>query len=190
MFNINIIPKKVFWFKRRIQSAIETHLIEYRRYGQQQTDYISCLSSRQSPGSGRSTACAGKTSGKLNLPFGLERPRKRKPYPTDHPRSIPCSPKRSRKSPTPGEYVFMNPAKDKPYVYRHQLMRILCDKAGVMLFNYHNLRHFGASLLASRNVPKLDIQGNPWTFQPDDDRHLHPKFAVEFARSMKELEDV
>ena len=60
--------------------------------------------------------------------------------------------------PNTGEYVFMNPAKDKPYVYRHQLMRILCDKAGVKRFNYHNLRHFGASLLASRNVPKSDIQ--------------------------------
>ena len=47
---------------------------------------------------------------------------------------------------------------DKPYTDRSQLMRYLCKKAKVRYFRYHALRHFGASLLDSANVPIGSIQ--------------------------------
>jgi site-specific recombinase XerD len=37
-------------------------------------------------------------------------------------------------------------------------MKGLCKKAEVTVFNYHNLRHFGASFMASNSVPVTDIQ--------------------------------
>ena len=45
-----------------------------------------------------------------------------------------------------------------PYRDRKRLMNTLCDKAGVKYFRFHPLRHFGASLLDSHNVPMGDIQ--------------------------------
>lgn len=37
-------------------------------------------------------------------------------------------------------------------------MRTLCDKVGVRYFRYHALRHFGASLLDTANIPIGSIQ--------------------------------
>ena len=45
-----------------------------------------------------------------------------------------------------------------PYQDRKTLMRTLCKKAGVKYFRYHALRHFGASVLDSRNVNIGSIQ--------------------------------
>lgn len=45
-----------------------------------------------------------------------------------------------------------------PYTDRKQLMKNLCQQAGVKYFRYHPLRHFGASLLDHQNVPIGDIQ--------------------------------
>ena len=45
-----------------------------------------------------------------------------------------------------------------PYIDRKQLMKTLCNRAGVKYFRYHPLRHFGASLLDHQNVPIGDIQ--------------------------------
>ena len=47
---------------------------------------------------------------------------------------------------------------DGPYQDRKDIMRILCQKAGVKYFRFHALRHFGASLLNSISVPIGDIQ--------------------------------
>ena len=47
---------------------------------------------------------------------------------------------------------------DGPYQDRKAIMRILCQKVGVKYFRFHALRHFGASLLDSINVPIGDIQ--------------------------------
>lgn len=40
-----------------------------------------------------------------------------------------------------------------PYIERKRIMRTLCKKAGVQYFRFHPLRHFGASLLDSVDVP-------------------------------------
>ena len=45
-----------------------------------------------------------------------------------------------------------------PYKERKRIMKSLCGKAGVKYFRYHALRHFGASLLDSANVPIGSIQ--------------------------------
>jgi integrase len=45
-----------------------------------------------------------------------------------------------------------------PYQSRGNLMNILCRRAGVRLFGFHALRHFGASVLERANVPIGTIQ--------------------------------
>jgi len=47
---------------------------------------------------------------------------------------------------------------ETPYVNRSNLMQSLCKKAGVTYFKYHALRHSGASLMDSANVPIGSIQ--------------------------------
>jgi len=47
---------------------------------------------------------------------------------------------------------------DGPYKDRKQLMTKLCKKAGVKYFRYHALRHSGASIMESNNVPIRSIQ--------------------------------
>ncbi|MFZ5570927.1 MAG: tyrosine-type recombinase/integrase [Thermodesulfobacteriota bacterium] len=47
---------------------------------------------------------------------------------------------------------------DKRYKDRSQIMRYLCDKAGVRYFRFHALRHFGASMLDQENIPIGSIQ--------------------------------
>jgi len=68
-------------------------------------------------------------------------------------------------------YVFENPRTyederfvrlvgedHKPFVYRSKLLKGLCNKAGVKPFGFHALRHYGANLLADKNVPMPVIQ--------------------------------
>ena len=45
-----------------------------------------------------------------------------------------------------------------PYKDRKKIMKTLCKKAGVKYFRFHALRHSGASLLESNNVPIGSIQ--------------------------------
>lgn len=45
-----------------------------------------------------------------------------------------------------------------PYKDRKKIMRTLCKKAGVKYFRFHPLRHSGASIMDSRNVPIGSIQ--------------------------------
>ncbi|MFH2066680.1 MAG: site-specific integrase [Pseudomonadota bacterium] len=45
-----------------------------------------------------------------------------------------------------------------PFLERKKIMETLCKKAGVKYFRYHALRHCGASLLDSANVPIGSIQ--------------------------------
>jgi integrase len=45
-----------------------------------------------------------------------------------------------------------------PFAYRRDLLKDLCVKAGVRPFTYHALRHAGASILDSLNVPMGSIQ--------------------------------
>ncbi len=54
-------------------------------------------------------------------------------------------------------YVFVNPRTKKPYDYRDKFIKTLCTKAGVKQFMYHNLRHFGATLLSSGGSGTSDI---------------------------------
>lgn len=60
--------------------------------------------------------------------------------------------------PRQSEYVFTNPKTGKPYVYRNQLMKLLCERAQVKRFSYHSLRHYGASHLVKHGVPITDVQ--------------------------------
>lgn len=60
--------------------------------------------------------------------------------------------------PKKGKYLFINPKTGTKYVYRKRLLKGLCKKAKVKEFNYHALRHYGASRLAKEKVPLTDIQ--------------------------------
>lgn len=60
--------------------------------------------------------------------------------------------------PRQSDYVFTNPKTGNPYVYRNQLMKILCEAAMVPRFSYHALRHYGASHLVNQGVPLTDVQ--------------------------------
>jgi len=63
-------------------------------------------------------------------------------------------------------WVFCNSYKDPktgqkvvgPFRYRKTIMKTLCKEAGVKAFSYHCLRHAGASLMDSLNVPIGSIQ--------------------------------
>ena len=58
-------------------------------------------------------------------------------------------------------FVFMYRTRDGqwvPYQYRNAFMRQLCEAAGVKRFGFHGIRHLFASILASRNVPLVEIQ--------------------------------
>jgi len=60
-------------------------------------------------------------------------------------------------------YVFLNPCdvdpqKWVPYQYRQHWLKQLCSKAEVKQFGFHGIRHLFASILASRNVPLVEIQ--------------------------------
>jgi integrase len=56
-------------------------------------------------------------------------------------------------------YVFINPRTKKKYEYRDKFLGTLCKKAEVKRYMFHNLRHFGASMLSSGGVGTGDIQG-------------------------------
>jgi integrase len=45
-----------------------------------------------------------------------------------------------------------------PYDDRKKIMKSLCKKAGVKYFRFHPLRHSGASIMDSKNVPLGSIQ--------------------------------
>lgn len=58
-------------------------------------------------------------------------------------------------------YVFMRCTTDGkwvPYEARVQWMKRLCKRAGVEQFGFHGIRHLFASILASKNVPLVEIQ--------------------------------
>lgn len=60
-------------------------------------------------------------------------------------------------------YVFLNqcdedPQKWVPYLYRQHWLKRLCSKAEVKQFGFHGIRHLFASILASKNVPLVEIQ--------------------------------
>lgn len=48
--------------------------------------------------------------------------------------------------------------REGPFKDRKQIMRILCDRAGVQYFRFHALRHAGASVMDKSNVPIGAIQ--------------------------------
>jgi integrase len=60
-------------------------------------------------------------------------------------------------------YVFLNqcdedPQKWVPYQYRQHWLKRLCKKGNVTQFGFHGIRHLFASILASQNVPLVEIQ--------------------------------
>ncbi len=55
-------------------------------------------------------------------------------------------------------HVFINPATDKPYAYANNMVRRMCDQAGVEPFGFHSIRHLSASLLDQAGVPLATIQ--------------------------------
>lgn len=57
-----------------------------------------------------------------------------------------------------GEYVFINPDTSTRYVDKKNALSALCERAGVKRFTFHAFRHYGASVLAKKNVPLPDIQ--------------------------------
>ncbi|BDD87032.1 integrase [Desulfofustis limnaeus] len=59
------------------------------------------------------------------------------------------------------EFVFMRCTDDGqwvPYEARGQWLKRLCKRAGVKDFGFHGIRHLFASILASKNVPLVEIQ--------------------------------
>ena len=46
----------------------------------------------------------------------------------------------------------------EPIGYRSKFLKNACDKAKVKAFGFHSLRHYGASMLANKNIPITDIQ--------------------------------
>lgn len=57
--------------------------------------------------------------------------------------------------------VFMWQTHDRqwlPYQYRQHWLKKLCKRAGVEPFGFHGIRHLFASILASKNVPLVEIQ--------------------------------
>ena len=58
-------------------------------------------------------------------------------------------------------FVFMHHTDDGkwvPYQYRQHWFGKLCAKASVKKFGFHGIRHLFASILASKNVPLVEIQ--------------------------------
>ena len=60
-------------------------------------------------------------------------------------------------------FVFLNqcdedPQKWVPYQFRQHWLKKLCVKAGVKQFGFHGIRHLFASILASKNIPLVEIQ--------------------------------
>ena len=58
-------------------------------------------------------------------------------------------------------FVFMYQTDDEkwvPYQYRQHWLGKLCEKSGVTKFGFHGIRHLFASILASKNVPLVEIQ--------------------------------
>jgi integrase len=58
-------------------------------------------------------------------------------------------------------FVFMYRTDDEkyvPYQYRQHWLGKLCEKSGVTKFGFHGIRHLFASILASKNVPLVEIQ--------------------------------
>jgi len=53
------------------------------------------------------------------------------------------------------EYVF---GRKKPYAYKIKRLRKLCKKIGIPNIGFHDIRRYGASILASKNIPLRDIQ--------------------------------
>lgn len=60
--------------------------------------------------------------------------------------------------PRTSEYVFTSRMTGTHYVYRNNLMKILCNNAGVRRFSYHALRHYSASRLVQQGVALTDVQ--------------------------------
>jgi integrase len=54
--------------------------------------------------------------------------------------------------------AMLSPQKWVPYQYRQHRLKQLCAKAEVKPFGFHGIRHLFASILASENVPLVEIQ--------------------------------
>ncbi len=55
-------------------------------------------------------------------------------------------------------WVFWHRQKRQPFQNRNRLMSKLCKRAGVRVFGFHALRHAGASIMETNNVPIGAIQ--------------------------------
>ncbi|MBU1456611.1 MAG: tyrosine-type recombinase/integrase [Proteobacteria bacterium] len=55
-------------------------------------------------------------------------------------------------------YVFMDMDSLKPFTSRQHWFARVCRRAGGEPFGFHAIRHLTASLLASKDVPMVDIQ--------------------------------
>jgi integrase len=62
-----------------------------------------------------------------------------------------------KETPRIGEHVFCH-QDGFPYNYRSKFLKNACRTAGVKVFTYHALRHYGASTLANAGVSITDIQ--------------------------------
>lgn len=56
------------------------------------------------------------------------------------------------------KYVFTNPTTRGKYYDMNTVLPRLCRRAGIKPFNFHAIRHYGASYLASIGVPAKEIQ--------------------------------
>lgn len=77
-----------------------------------------------------------------------------------------------------GEYVFINPGTGLPYAFANDMVKDMCDLAGVRPFSYHAIRHLTASLLDKAGVPLATIQ-----------RILRHKSITTTARYVHSLKD-
>lgn len=56
------------------------------------------------------------------------------------------------------EFVFISPKTKKPYSHLTKVMNKWCEKAGIIPFNFHAIRHLSASILADKGYSLPNIQ--------------------------------
>lgn len=84
--------------------------------------------------------------------------------------------------------IFTEPYYGKPFTLRQHFMKKLCDKAKVVPFGFHAIRHFTATKLYHRGIPVSKIQALLRHGSPTTTNQYLKTIGAEFLRGS--LEDV